>query len=97
MMETEAQKQLKTALASAKEAQEEAISLLTSMGETIDLADWVTAKEYAKRFGLESTNVVTNWIRRGIIPPENVRVFERFNNIRLIKAVAYKEALVSEV
>lgn len=67
------------------------MNFLVLQGEGIDLADWVTTKEYAKRFGLSSTNVITNWIRRGIIPPENIRVVEAFNNIRLIKAVACKE------
>lgn len=83
---------LKNAIAESKAAREEAMNFLILQGKCIDLADWVTAKEYAERFGLSSTNVVTNWIRRGIIPPENVRVVGAFNNLRLIKAIAYKES-----
>lgn len=90
-MKTKAQKALETALASSKEAQAEAIALLTAQGETIDLAEWVTIKEYTRRFELGSTNVVSNWILRGIIPPENVRTIKELNDIRLIKAIPYKE------
>ena len=82
--------QLESALASSGAVQQEAILLLTSQGETIELSDWVTVSEYARRFNLESRNVVTNWIRRGVIPEENIRNFPELN-IRLIKAVHYKE------
>ena len=82
--------QLESALASSGAIQQEAILLLTSQGETIELSDWVTVSEYARRFNLESRNVVTNWIRRGVIPEENIRNFPELN-IRLIKAVYYKE------
>jgi len=94
-METEAKKQLKAALASSKIAQENAIALLTAEGEKIELADWITIKEYARRFELESTNVVSNWIKRGIVPANNIRDFPELN-IRLIKAVAYKEKSAKE-
>ena len=94
-MEESAIQQLDDAVKSSKSTQSVAISLLTEMGETIELRDWVTAKEYARRFDLESTNVVTNWIRRGVIPAENVRTFEHFNGLRLIKAVPYKDLVVS--
>ena len=82
--------QLESALASSGAVQQEAILLLTSQGETIELSDWVTVSEYTRRFNLESRNVVTNWIRRGVIPEENIRNFPELN-IRLIKAVYYKE------
>ncbi len=83
--------EVRKAVAESRAAREEAVNFLVLRGESINLADWVTAREYAERFGLSSTNVVTNWIRRGIIPPENVRIIEAFNNLRLIKAIAYKE------
>lgn len=35
--------------------------------------------------------VVSNWIKRGIIPPENILEFPELNDIRLIKAVPYYE------
>ncbi len=92
-MTTEAQKEFEKLMASSKEVQDKAIAILTEMGETVELSDWVTIKEYKRRFGLESTNTVSNWIKRGIIPPENIRVFPEFNDLRLIKAVSYKETV----
>lgn len=89
-MKKENRDKLDSAIAASREAQQHAILLLTSIGETIDLNDWVTIKEYAKRFDLESTNVVSNWIRRGIIPKDNIKDFPEFNNIRLIKAIPYR-------
>jgi len=85
------QAQIQAALAESRAARQEAENWLSVNGETISLNEWLTAKEYAKRFGLESTNVVTNWIRRGIIPPENIRVIQELNDLRLIKAIPYKE------
>lgn len=71
---------------------EEGKQFLLSQGKGIDLGEWITIKNYVKRFGLSGENVVTNWIRRGIIPAENVMIIEELNGIRLIKAVPYKEA-----
>jgi uncharacterized protein YutE (UPF0331/DUF86 family) len=82
-------------LASSRQARKEAEELLVMNGESIDLSEWITAKEYAEKFELGSTNVVTNWIRRGVIPPENVKVVKRLNGLRLIKAVLSRE--VSQV
>jgi hypothetical protein len=56
---------------------------------TINLNEWVTMKEYSKRFNLSTTNVVTNWIKRGIIPQENIRTVPMLNGLKLIKAVKY--------
>ncbi|MCF2447750.1 hypothetical protein L0657_27595 [Dyadobacter sp. CY345] len=68
---------------------QDAKSYLISQGEVVDLTDWVTIKEYCKRFDIRNTETVTNWISRGIIPAENVRTIEEFNNTRLVKAVPY--------
>ncbi|MCF0059273.1 hypothetical protein [Dyadobacter sp. CY356] len=68
---------------------QDAKSYLISQGEVVDLTDWVTIKEYCKRFDIRNTETVTNWISRGIIPTENVRTIEEFNNTRLVKAVQY--------
>lgn len=66
-----------------------ATSFLEQNGTKFPLADWLTPAEYVKRFGLKSTNVVSNWIRRGLIPPENILHVPELNDIRLIKAVPY--------
>ncbi len=83
--------ELNRVLASSRQARKEAEELLVMNGESIDLSEWITAKEYADKFELGSTNVVTNWIRRGVIPPENVKVVKRLNGLRLIKAVLNHE------
>ncbi|RYU92983.1 hypothetical protein [Emticicia agri] len=59
-------------------------------GEAIMLGEFVTIKRYCQLFNIEDTQVVSNWIKRGIIPAENIREIEELNGIKLIKAVAYK-------
>lgn len=78
-------------LAGADAAIKEATNYLISQGEVVDLAEWVTIKEYCNRFQVKNVETVVNWINRGIIPAENVRTIEEFNNTRLIKAVPYKK------
>lgn len=64
-------------------------SVLATPDYTINLNEWITMKEYSKRFNLSTTNVVTNWIKRGIIPQENIRIIPMLNGLKLIKAVKY--------
>lgn len=65
-------------------------ALLREHGETINLTEWLTVKRYCKRFNIENQETVMNWMRRGIIPPENIRVVEELNGLKLIKAVSYR-------
>ena len=67
----------------------ESQSLIATPEFTIDLNEWITMKEYTKRFQLSSTNVVSNWIKRGLVPPSNIRTLPMLNNLKLIKAVKY--------
>ena len=71
------------------EAIKECDTLLSTPEFTIDLNEWITMKEYTKRFQLKSTNVVSNWIKRGLVPPANIRTLPMLNNLKLIKAVKY--------
>ncbi|MDZ7898044.1 MAG: hypothetical protein U5N85_08455 [Arcicella sp.] len=64
-------------------------SILATPDYTINLNEWVTMKEYSKRFNLSTTNVVTNWIKRGIIPQDNIRTVPMLNGLKLIKAIKY--------
>ena len=73
----------------ANKAIEESRNLIATPEFTIDLNEWITMKEYTKRFQLSSTNVVSNWIKRGVVPPSNIRVLPMLNNLKLIKAVKY--------
>ena len=69
----------------------EATAFLEQNGTRFPLTDWLTPAEYAKRFGLRSTNAVSNWIRRGVIPAENVLHVPELNDLRLVKAVPYQD------
>lgn len=55
----------------------------------IDTSDWLTVKRYAEKYGV-STNVVSNWVSRGIIPANSTRVVPELNNLRLIQDKIYK-------
>jgi hypothetical protein len=48
-------------------------------------------KEYASRFGLENTMIITNWIARGVVPADHVITVPHLNDTKLIKAVQYKK------
>jgi len=62
---------------------------LVQNGTQFPLTEWLTIAEYTKQFGLKSTMVVTNWMKRGVIPKENILHVPELNDIRLIKAVPY--------
>lgn len=84
-------KEIQDAIDRSKEIREEAELLLKSInGDIIDLQEWMTIKEYSKKYG-KSDKVIHNWIRRGVVPPANVRVVKELNDIRLIRAIPYRE------
>ncbi|MEA5458711.1 hypothetical protein VB796_06670 [Arcicella sp. LKC2W] len=64
-------------------------SVLATPDFTVNLNEWVTMKEYSKRFNLSTTNIVTNWIKRGIIPSENIKTLPMLNGLKLIRAIKY--------
>jgi hypothetical protein len=74
-----------------RESEEALRNYLVINGRPYPTDEWVTIKEYCKRFEITNTQTVTNWIKRGIIPAENVVTVEEYNNIRLIKAIPYHE------
>lgn len=83
--------QIANVLRESAELKEEAVALLLSKGVVLDLSTkWLTQKKYCEAFGINSVQTVNNWIKRGIIPPENVRVIPELNDLRLIKAVPYQ-------
>ena len=65
--------------------------LIEKNGRKYSLDEWITPAEYARRFNLKTTMVISNWIRRGIIPTENILHIPELNDLKLIKAVAYHE------
>ncbi|MEA5259328.1 hypothetical protein VB264_16135 [Arcicella aquatica] len=77
-------------LSQAKALIEEAKNFMLSEGKVIELSDWLTIKNYCNKYEIAEESLVTNWIRRGIIPEEDIHVFPEFNNIRLIRDKKYK-------
>lgn len=82
--------ELANLLAETDELIKETESYLQANGVTYHLSEWVTLKEYAKRHNLETTNVVSNWISRGTVTPDDIRDFPELNNLRLIRDKEYK-------
>ena len=80
-------------LAEADRALNDTKAYLISQGEVVDLAEWLTIKEYCNQFHIKNVETVVNWINRGIVPADHVRVVQEFNNIRLIKAVNYQSKM----
>ena len=72
------------------QALEQSEQFLSRNGRQYPLSDWLTPKEYARRFDIRSTQVITNWIRRGVIPKENVVIIHELNNLTLVKAMPYR-------
>ncbi|MDR6806083.1 hypothetical protein J2Y45_003275 [Dyadobacter sp. BE34] len=91
-METreEFQARIQDLMKQADKAIKEANDYLIRQGEVIDLAEWVTIKEYCRRFGIKNTETVSNWIKRGIVPEDDTLIIEEFNNIRMIRAKPYR-------
>lgn len=91
---------LEESTAKSKATREGVISLLSDHGVSYPLTDWLTPKNYARRFDLKSGEVVLNWINRGIIPQDHVKEIPELG-LRLVKAVeysprTYKERMVKD-
>jgi hypothetical protein len=68
---------------------DESLKLLTQHGFVVDTTKWLTIKRYAEKYNL-STQVVTNWISRGIIPANSTMLLPELNDIRLVKDQPYR-------
>jgi hypothetical protein len=53
----------------------EADNFIATLEFTIDLNEWITMKEYTKRFHLSSTNVVSNWIKEDLCQLQILRFY----------------------
>ncbi len=76
-------------LARFRQESDASIQLTRESGLSIDLAEWLTVKRYAERYGL-TTQVVTNWMARGIIPVDCTMTLPELNDIRLVKNQRYR-------
>jgi hypothetical protein len=81
---------LEELLANGEELLAKGEDLLKIKGIEYSFAEWLTPVRYCEKFNIENVAVITNWINRGKIPSENIRVIEELNNLKLIKAVSYK-------
>ncbi|MDI9872629.1 hypothetical protein [Flectobacillus roseus] len=63
--------------------------ILEKDGKRYNLNDWITPSEYAKKYDLKTAQIVSNWITRGIVPPQNVLKIAKLN-IQLVKDIRYK-------
>jgi hypothetical protein len=68
----------------------EASTFLRINGLDYDLNEWMTVKSYCEKFEIENTQTVSNWISRGIVPPENVKEIKELNDLKLIRAIPYR-------
>jgi hypothetical protein len=81
---------LEELLANGEELLANGEDFLKIRGVEYSFAEWLTPVKYCEKFNIENVAVITNWINRGKIPPENIRVIEELNNLKLIKAILYK-------
>ncbi|KAA9349034.1 helix-turn-helix domain-containing protein [Larkinella humicola] len=72
-----------------KRGQQQTLDFLKSHGQELDLGEWLSVRDYAKKYGV-SIQVVVNWINRGIIPADCVEDLLMFNNIRMVQDKVYK-------
>jgi hypothetical protein len=88
-MLTQQQTDYDTDLVQFKQESDAAIQLARESGMTIDLAEWLTVKRYAERYNL-TTQVVTNWLARGIIPADCTMTLPELNDLRLVRNRPYR-------
>ena len=55
----------------------------------LEMSDWLTVKRYAEKYSV-TTQVVTNWITRGIIPTDCVKDVPELNDLRLVRDQPYR-------
>ena len=72
-----------------RQQSQESLKLVKGPDFTVDLSEWMTIKRYAEKYGV-TTQVISNWIARGIIPSDCIKDFPELNNIRIIKDQVYK-------
>ena len=82
---------LDTELAAFRQESDKSIELARENGITVDMSQWLTLKRYAQKYSLASTNVLSNWISRGIITAENIMDLPELNDLRLIRDIPYRD------
>ena len=65
-------------------------NFLISEGKVVEFGKFLTIKRYCEKYNIKDESRVTNWIRRNIIPAEDVHTFPELNNLRMIRDKSYK-------
>lgn len=60
-------------------------------GICYDLSQWITFSEYAQQYGLQSTNIINNWVSRGVVPKDCLIKLRQLNGLKLIRNQPYKQ------
>ena len=81
---------LEELLANGEELIQEGEDFLKIKGIEYSFAEWLTPTKYCEKFNIENVAVITNWINRGKISQENIRIVQELNNLKLIRAIPYK-------
>ena len=68
---------------------EETAAFLQQNGIRYSLNEWMTVANYARKYAVD-TQLVSNWIRRGVVPASCVVELNALNNIRLVKDQPYR-------
>ncbi|WP_143016789.1 hypothetical protein [Dyadobacter soli] len=69
---------------------------LLQQGITIDMTEWVTVNEYCRRFGIENTETVMQWIEQGIVPEEDTTVIKEYNHVQMLRARLYLKSVTHD-
>ena len=72
-----------------EQALEDTDAFLQQNGIRYSLDEWLSVTNYARKFAVD-TQLVSNWIRRGVVPANWVVVLNALNNIRLVKDQPYR-------
>ena len=81
---------VKSSLASSQELIDNAIDFLSQRGHVFDSTPWVTVDEYCRRFHIDTPETVSEWIQKGFVPPEDVRIIEVPYRIQILRAKKYQ-------
>ena len=76
-------------LTEAQNESTQSLKLLLENGFVVDTTEWLTIKRYAERYSL-TTQVVTNWMARGVIPADCTLTLPELNDLRLVKNQPYR-------
>lgn len=72
----------------ADELIKEGRDFLMKEGKVVELDKWLSIAEYAEKYKV-STQVISQWIRRGIIPEDDYVEIGKFGK-KLIRDIPYK-------